>query len=60
MLDLVMRLGLEDRMLKNIASDELERVFAREQDMDRLNQRIAELREESDRYLRQAINNITQ
>ena len=60
MLDLVMRLGLEDRMLKNVTSDELERVFAQEQDMDRLHQRIAELREESDRYLRQAINNITQ
>lgn len=60
MLDLVMRLGLEERMLKNITNDELERVFIQEQDMNRLNQRIAELRAESDKYLRQAIDDVIQ
>lgn len=58
MLDLVSRLGLEERMMKSISFDELERVFSVEQDNNRLNHRIAELRTMSDNYIKTTLNSI--
>lgn len=58
MLDLIKRLGLNDRLLKGITIEELERVFSKQQDMSQLSKNIAEMRESSNSYLCQALNNV--
>ncbi|MBR3827591.1 MAG: polysaccharide pyruvyl transferase family protein [Alistipes sp.] len=58
MLDLINRLGLNDRLLKDISIDEVERIFSQPQDMVRLRERIQSLRKESRDYLCRALNRI--
>lgn len=58
MLDLVDRLGLNDRMLKSISFQEIDRIFAEPQDMGLLTERIASMREESQKYLNKALNSV--
>lgn len=58
MLDLVSRLGLEERMVKSISIEEIERVFAKQQDMDGLTTKIAQMRKTSEEYLSNALTNI--
>ena len=55
MFDLVEQLGLNERMMKSVTYEELERVFSKEQDMDNLTKRITAMREESKRYLQHAL-----
>lgn len=55
MLDLVEHLGLEERMMQGVTYEELERVFRMRQDMDALTKRIEAMREESKRYILNAL-----
>ena len=55
MFDLVEQLGLEERMMQGVTYEELERVFSKEQNMDALAKRIASMREESKRYIHNAL-----
>ena len=55
MFDLVEQLGLEERMMQSVTYEELERVFSKGQNMDALAKRIASMREESKRYLQNAL-----
>lgn len=58
MLDLVSRLGLEDRMMSAITTEELDRVFALKQDMTALEERIEAMRRESEEYLINSLNRV--
>lgn len=58
MLDLINRLGLENRLLKEISTNEIEHVFSQQQDMVRLREHIHSLRKESYDYLCQALNRV--
>lgn len=55
MLDLVNRLGLGDRLLKEISLCELERIFAKNVDMLALNECIEGYRQKSINYLKNAL-----
>ncbi len=55
MLDLIHRLGLDDRLMKEISQLELERIFSQKQDMGRLNENIRRFRKESCEYLTQSL-----
>ncbi|MBO5832089.1 MAG: polysaccharide pyruvyl transferase family protein [Alistipes sp.] len=56
--DLVSKLGLESRMLQRISYDEIERVLGTEMDSEALSSRITAMREESENYLRNAIEGV--
>lgn len=55
MLDLVEHLGLGERMMRGVTCEELDRVFEMKQDMEALAKRIEAMREESMRYLQNAL-----
>ena len=56
--DLVSKLGLESRMLNRISYDEIERVLGTDMDCKALSSRIKAMREESERYLINAIEGV--
>lgn len=56
MLDLIHRLDLDRRLLKEVSTAELERVFSEPQDMNRLDENIRRFREVSREYLLQSLN----
>ena len=58
MFDLVDRLKLQDRMLSEISTHELERVFGKEQDMDLLDKQIWAMRHDSEYYLINSLNSV--
>ena len=58
MTDLVMRLGLEDRMLHKVSYDNICRVFTQRLDFDKLNARLEAMRIHSTKYLKQSLSNI--
>lgn len=58
MLDLVDRLGLQDRMLHEVSSKELERVFGQEQNFEEIDREIETLRQASEHYLTNSLNSV--
>lgn len=55
MLDLVGRLGLQERLLREVTFEELERIFSADVDMSALNERIDDYRQKSITYLKNAL-----
>ncbi|WP_287622102.1 polysaccharide pyruvyl transferase family protein [Parabacteroides sp.] len=58
MLDLVDRLDLRERLMAEVSSGELERVFSKELDRSSLNDRIEEFRKRSIFYLKNALDSV--
>jgi hypothetical protein len=58
MLDLVDRLGLQDRMLGEVSTKELERVFSQEQNFEEIDREIETLRQASEHYLTNSLNSV--
>lgn len=58
-LDLVDRLGVDNRMMQNVTFEEIERLFNEKQDMDLLNKRICKMRIASKQYLVESLDKVT-
>ena len=58
MLDLVERLGLEERLLNGVTYEELTRIFDKKQDMESLINRINQMRNKSMNYLDKALTKV--
>jgi hypothetical protein len=58
MLDLVDRLALRSRMLGEVSTKELERVFSQEQNFEEIDREIETLRQASEHYLANSLNSV--